>query len=285
MWKKQIVNTTRGEFEIFIKGEGEPICITHLYSEFNELGSYFADEFTDYFKVILVNLRETGNSCKAEEEYLLSMDETVYDLEAIRETLGYKKWAFGGHSTGGMLGLKYGVIAQNSLTKMVVGGAAASNKYMEHPGSMYCPKSPMNKRVLEILEILKTSNDRDERISAGIEWSNMSLYYPEKREEYFKNPSSGRTVAKRLDYYSYTELPTFNVVDQLKDIKIPVFVYCGVHDAQCPFVFSEEINENLFNSILFKFNYSNHSPFIEEKELFKEMIVKFKEVEAQVLLD
>ncbi len=114
------------------------MCITHLYSEFNQLGSYFADEFTKYFKVILVNLRETGKSCKAEEDDLLSMEETVYDLEALRVALGYTKWAYGGHSTGGMLGLKYAVQAQQSLSKIIVGGAAASNRYMEHKGSMYC---------------------------------------------------------------------------------------------------------------------------------------------------
>ncbi|SES63672.1 proline iminopeptidase [Oceanobacillus limi] len=285
MWKSEIVETSRGKFEIFIKGEGDPICITHLYSEFNELGSYFADEFTNYFNVILVNLREAGNSCKAEDDNLLSMEETVYDLEAIREALGYEKWAFGGHSTGGMLGLKYGLIAQSSLTKIIVGGAAASNKYMEHPESMYCPKSPLNKRVLEILDILKTSNNKEERVSASIEWSNMSLYYPEKRDEYFKDPSSGRTVAKRLDYYSYRELPTYNLVNQLSNVKVPVFVYCGVHDAQCPLVFSEEINTNLHNSVLYKFHSSNHSPFIEEKNKFNKMIVNFKAVQTDELLE
>jgi proline iminopeptidase len=166
--------------------------------------------------VVLVNLREAGNSCKAAEEHLLSMEETIDDLEAIREALGFKKWAFGGHSTGGMLGLKYGIVGQQSLTKMIIGGAAASNQYMEHPDSMYCPASPLNKRVLEILDIIKHSADRQERIHASIEWSNMSLYKPERREEYFKKPSSGKTVAKRLDYYSYTELPEFDIRDQLK---------------------------------------------------------------------
>jgi proline iminopeptidase len=56
MWEKRLVQTSRGEFEIFIMGTGEPLCATHLYSEFNELGSYFADSFVNHFQVILVNL-------------------------------------------------------------------------------------------------------------------------------------------------------------------------------------------------------------------------------------
>lgn len=183
---------SKGNFEIFRKGEGEPLCSTHLYSAFNELGDYFSSEFTDYFSVILVNLREAGNSCEAEEEYQLSMAESVYDLEAIREALGYEKWAFAGHSTGGMLGLKYAILKPDSLTKVIVGGAAASKQYMKHPESIYCKESPHNKRLLEILNILKTSTNKAERQQANKEWSDMSLYYPEKREEYFQKPSSGK---------------------------------------------------------------------------------------------
>lgn len=46
MWKQQIINTKRGTFELFTKGNGKPLCITHHYSQFNETGDYFADVFT-----------------------------------------------------------------------------------------------------------------------------------------------------------------------------------------------------------------------------------------------
>ncbi len=33
MGEQVFVETTRGRFEIFTQGEGEPLCVTHLYSE------------------------------------------------------------------------------------------------------------------------------------------------------------------------------------------------------------------------------------------------------------
>ncbi len=33
MWKKEMIETTRGWFELFIYGEGNPLWVTHLYSE------------------------------------------------------------------------------------------------------------------------------------------------------------------------------------------------------------------------------------------------------------
>lgn len=90
-WKQMLIDTYRGVFEVFSKGEGDPICVTHHYSEFNKTGDYFAETFTNTQKVYLVNLREAGNSEKANESYHLSMLETIFDVEAIRDALGIEK--------------------------------------------------------------------------------------------------------------------------------------------------------------------------------------------------
>lgn len=240
MWKQHLVDTVRGKFEIFVQGDGEPVCITHLYSEFNDVGNYFADAFVKNFKVYLVNLKDAGNSCKAKNEEELSMRESVKDLEAIREVLRLDKWSYAGHSTGGMLSLVYATLFQENLSKLMVGGATATKKYMEHKGSMYSPSSPLNKRVRKLLSILKSSDSNvEDKSTANREWTNMSLYNIEKRDEYFRKPSSGKVVPKRLDYYSFHDLPKFEIHKELTMVKVPTIVYCGRHDTQCPLVFSE----------------------------------------------
>jgi proline iminopeptidase len=279
MWQREFVETSRGKFELFTQGEGLPLCNTHLYSEFNELGNSFPDILVGNFKVYLVNLKDAGNSSKTIIDDELSMVETSKDLEAIRIALGLEKWAFAGHSTGGMLGLVYATLFPHSLTKLLIGGATASKNYMEHEGSMYSSKSPLNKRLKEIFAILKSSKlSREERIKASREWTGMSLYRPEKYTEYFSKPSSGKVVQKRLDYYSFVDLPHFDIKDELEKILTPTFVYCGKHDTQCPLFFSKEIHASLSNSELYIFNESNHFPFVEEKVLFKEMVKEFAEI-------
>ncbi len=278
MWKKELIHTKRGTFEYFVKGKGEPICITHLYSQFNEKGYYFADPFTEHFQVFLVNLKNAGNSSTVNSAEELSMLESVKDLEAIREELGFQRWAFGGHSTGGMLALKYAIHFPNSLTKVVVGGATASYEYMNHEGSIYSRKNPHNKRLKEIFSLLNTSNNRQERRTVAREWLEMSLYRPQNYDIYFSKPSSGGVVQERLDYYSYEELPNYDIREELKNVKIPAIVYCGKHDSQCPLVFSEEIHKQLQHSFFYCFHESNHNPFLEEAEAFEEMVQAFKKL-------
>ncbi len=81
--------------------------------------------FTATHRVFLINLRDAGNSLKANSEKELSMIETIHDLEAIREALQLPTWHFAGHSTGGMLGLLYAITYPHSLQSLVVAGSCS----------------------------------------------------------------------------------------------------------------------------------------------------------------
>ncbi|MBW9235227.1 hypothetical protein JQK62_24035, partial [Leptospira santarosai] len=125
-----------------------------------------------------------------------------------------------------------------SLAQIVIGGASASKEYMNHPGSIYCKDNLNNKRLLEIFTTLNSpSSSIEAKRSVGREWTEMSIYRPEKYEEYFNVPNSGSVVPDRLNYYSYSELPTYDLMAHLGTITVHTTVYCGLHDAQCPYLF------------------------------------------------
>ena len=273
MWNQRYIETKRGRFEIFEKGEGEPLAITHLYSEYDNRGNAFANPFTDYYHVYLINVRGAGNSVNAQSEREYSMDETVLDLESIREALGIDKWAFGGHSTGGMLGLKYAVFNEESLNKIIVSGAAASIHYNTDSKSIFCNLNPNFNRIREIMNLF---NDLDlpveERQKLSREWALMSFYKAENLAKAHEKPNSGKTVGARLDYFRKVDCHTFDVTEQLKQVTIPSFVSSGVYDAQCPYRFGVEIAELIPNATFTAFEQSNHYPFWEEKLAFDEFV-------------
>ena len=157
-WERCLLNTERVVFEIFIKGKGTPLCVTHHYSVFNQTGDYFAESFTRTNKVFLVNLRETGYSEKAKLPYQLSMLESIFDLEAIREELGLLKWGFAGHSTGGMLGIIYGIYFSDCLNFSVLVGTSAREYMTFSKDCIYNPAHPQFYRMQELNETLKRSN-------------------------------------------------------------------------------------------------------------------------------
>ncbi|OXB99965.1 proline iminopeptidase [Bacillus sp. M13(2017)] len=267
MWTQQIINTKRGTFELFTKGNGESLCITHHYSQFNETGDYFADVFTATHRVFLINLRDTGRSVTAQSENELSMIETIHDLEAIREALQLPTWHFAGHSTGGMLGLLYAITYPNSLQSLVLVGAAASN-YTETPFCIYHLEHPQFHYMQKLIENLKnpllTSEERKE---LSTKRTKLSLYKPENYNSYFCKPIQKTMSASRMNAFT-NEYLSFDLRKNLSSIQTKTLIICGRHDVQCPIQCSIDMHEGIRNSIFVTLEESNHYPFLEEAAQF-----------------
>ena len=276
MWEQQLIKTERGIFEIFVKGKGKPICVTHPYSEYNSNGNRFANPFTEQYKVFLVNVRGAGQSDSIESDEQLKIEETVEDLEGIRRALGIASWSFAGHSAGGMLGLLYALNYPQSINHLIVCGAAASNRYTQHSDSIFSKKNPKNLRVLEILDILNNPDTSMElRIAANREWSMMHLYRPEKLDDYFTEPDSGSSVPKLLHHFAYKEVRRFDLTGNLEEISVTTLVLAGLYDAGCPIDCCREIAEKIPGAQMVVFEESNHAPYVEEPEKFAKAIKEF----------
>lgn len=269
-WERKLIHTTRGVFELFIKGQGAPLCVTHHYSEFNQTGDYFAESFTRTNQVFLINLREAGQSEKASEPYQLSMLESIFDLEAIREALGFLQWGFAGHSTGGMLGILYGIHFSESLHVNVIVGAAAREYMTFSKDCIYNPAHPDFHRMQELIETLKQSDlTMEKRNELAVERTKLSLYSPEKYGELFSlNIHKGMSAA-RMNFF-IRELQVYDVSRKLEFISVPTLVMCGRYDVQCPLMYSIEMAEGIPHSRLIIIEKSNHYPFLEEAEQFGE---------------
>ncbi|WP_392455513.1 alpha/beta fold hydrolase [Chryseomicrobium aureum] len=275
MWKRQIIKTDRGTFEIFRKGQGAPLCVTHHYSVFNESGDYFAESFTDTHEVFLMNLRECGESEKANESYHLSMLETVFDLESIRKALEIEKWVYAGHSTGGMLGVIYGIYFSDSLLFNVIVGAAARDYFTFSKQCIYHSEHPKYEKMQMLLShLMRPELSQKEKEMLKVERTKLSLYRPENHDEYFSKNISKQISAKRLEFFN-REVQIFDVTKKLKLITCPVLIICGEHDVQCPIEYSLEMHELIPNSKFLGMNYSNHYPFLEEAALFKKEVFNF----------
>lgn len=271
-WKREMIETTRGCFEVFVKGEGEPVCITHLYSEFNESGDYFAETFIENSKVFLVNLKDVGNSDKAKNAHELSMVDTVLDLEEIRKVYGYPSWTFAGHSTGGMIGILYGIHFSSSLKSLILVGTSAREYSSSSSKCIYNEGHPKFNRMQELMELLKQQNLRGEELyRLSKERTQLSLFRPENYELYFSKNIIKKISANRLNFFSREQL-IFDVTRQLAAVKTKTIILRGRYDVQCPVDFSVEMSELIPDASLHIFEESNHYPFLEEKVEFKRVV-------------
>lgn len=275
IWEREMIETSRGIFEVFKKGRGKPLCVTHHYSSFNESGDYFADTFTDTHLVILVNLRECGLSEKATESYQLSFIETILDLEEIRKALGFKMWGFAGHSTGGMIGLLYGVKFSSSLLYSIIVGAAAREYQTFSSNCIYNKEHPFFNKMQSLLHLLSDPNVPEEKKEIyKVERTKLSLFNPDNYSTYFKKAIHKSLNPTRLNFFS-REIAIFDITKQLCLIKTPTLIICGEHDVQCPVEYSIELAAEINKSKLVIFSVSNHYPFLEEETKFHKELKLF----------
>lgn len=271
IWKKHLIKTNRGNFEVFITGKGTPVCVTHHYSEFNESGDHFAQSFADNHTVILVNLREAGNSAKAIEPYQLSMIEAVFDLEAIRKELGYDSWTFAGHSTGGMIGVLYGIHYSSSISSLLIVGSAA-REYASSSMCIYNEGHAHFNRMQELIELLKLSTlSITEKMRLSRKRTQLSLFNPIKYDEYFDKEIHKTMSVRRMNFFN-REVLIFDVTRQLSRITSNTIIVCGRYDVQCPVSFSIEMSELIPGASLYIMEESNHYPFLEEGIKFKQIV-------------
>ncbi|MBA2173733.1 alpha/beta hydrolase [Halobacillus locisalis] len=272
LWEQQIVNTERGSFEMFVRGEGPPLAVTHLYSEFNQTGDYFAQSFTEYNRVFLINLRGCGESEEPHETYQFSMLESVLDLESIRRALGFSQWSFAAHSTGAMLGVLYGVHASPFIRDMILVGGGAREYMSDTPSCIYHTGHAKYEQMQRYLELLKREDlSEEERKEVKRSRTQLSLYRPELHDAYFSSGIEKGLSAKRLNFFS-RELHIFDLTRKLPLIDCDVLIACGRHDVQCPLLFSEEMKDRIPKARLIIFEESNHYPFLEEKENFRRTV-------------
>lgn len=91
-----------------------------------------------------------------------------------------------GHSTGGILGVIYGIYCSNSLRKLVLVGAAAREYMTFSPDCIYNDKHPSFKKMQDLMEKLKRSDlSITEKMRITKERTKLSLYTPENYGEYF----------------------------------------------------------------------------------------------------
>ena len=276
VWERVYLDTDRGRFEVFVNGVGKPLCVTHLYSEFNETGDRFANQFVAHRQTFLVNLKEAGKSPRVYDDSELAMEQAVEDLEAIRRALGFAVWDFAGHSTGGMLGLLYAVRYGGSLGALIVVGAAASKAYTSQADCIYHSEHPKFERMQELRALqLQEGLSPEQKSQYGKEITKLSLFVPDNYDRYFAGNVRKNVAPKRLEHFSRVDFPNFELTQSLRSVTVRSLVMCGVHDVQCPLRCSVEIHENMPNSQLVVFAASNHYPFLEEEAAFSKHVALF----------
>ncbi|MFW9865752.1 MAG: alpha/beta fold hydrolase [Candidatus Thorarchaeota archaeon] len=271
-----IVNVNDTELFYIKHGSGTPFLVMHGGLGFDH--TYFRPELDPLggqLQLIYFDYRGHGRSGRPPVS-TITFDQLADDTEELRKVLGFGKIGVIGHSAGGLVALKYAINFPQNLSHLILLNTfpAFDRKYVKDSLTEIQAKNPspevmkafnapnsttledlkQNLRIINYLYVFNFNSEIKKRFDKMIDEMNFNLEI---------SAINGLLMSK------------FNVLEDLSKITAPTLIIGGKGDAIVPVSQAKRLYENIRNSEIYLFEKSGHYPFLEEPELFINIILKW----------
>src|SRR5690242_12647978 len=113
-----------------VKGHGEPLVLMHGGPGLDHVSLTPFLGLADRFTIVLYDHRCNGRSTGAPVTSM-TFDNLAADADALRETLGFERWAVLGHSFGGHVALEYALRYPNRVSRLVLLDTAGDARWSQ----------------------------------------------------------------------------------------------------------------------------------------------------------
>ncbi|WP_042722983.1 alpha/beta fold hydrolase [Flavobacterium sp. B17] len=249
-------------------GEGKPIVLIHGWPLSDEMYEYQYQYLSRKgFRVIGITLRGFGKSDKPYGRY--DFDVFSDDIKVVLDKLNIENAVLGGFSMGGAVVIHY-VTKYNSahVGKLALFGAAAPSWSQREGFPNGVPAD-----VAEGLIKATMTNRQDLIASLGTGFQAKEGNISKNMERWLERINLDASPYATTE--SIKALKNLDLRSQLSKIKTPVAIFHGVQDKSCPFVWAEDLQKDIKNATLIRFENSGHALFLEEMEKFNTELEKF----------
>jgi pimeloyl-ACP methyl ester carboxylesterase len=189
-----------------------------------------------------------------------SIDEYVEEVKRFCDERGLKNMVMVGHSMGGAIAQKFALDHPEYLRAIV----------------LVCTGAKL--RVTTVI-FDKIERNYDEAVELIME---LSFSDKARREIEEKAAGEMKKIGAEVTYGDFEAFDKFNVMDRVKEIKVPTLIVCGMEDRLTPLKHSEYLKDNIPNSKLETIADAGHMVMLEKPEEFNQRLEKFvKELDMQ----
>jgi pimeloyl-ACP methyl ester carboxylesterase len=249
-----------------VYGHGYPLVLMH--------GGPGADLYTmmsfkplsDHFTLVFYDHRCNGRSEGAEISSM-TMENLTADADALRQILGFEKWAVLGHSFGGYVALEYALRYPNSLTHLVLVDTGGDYKWGRENAPKVLSQRGFSPDFVKMASHL---------LNGQIEPDEMSSHLMKLGKAY--NPHTGlhqlphmlilalrlKLQPEALIFAANTYLKNWTVMDRLGEIQVPTLLLAGREEFIYPPEHQQELARRINNSRLVIIDRAGHNPQDEQ---------------------
>lgn len=248
-------------------GDGYPLVLMHGGPGLDHNSLFPFRRFEDQFTVVFYDHRCNGRS---EGAPLSSMtwENLTADADALREHLGFEKWAVLGHSFGGNVALEYTLRYPERVSHLVLVDTGGDSRWpLQNAAELTLSRSRSPKKAELVRRWFNGKFEPSEMIPMSLRILNL----------YFSRPSlwadardliAGEWKTKmRPETFIVASrhlLPGWSVMGRLGEIKAPTLVIAGRDDFVFPPECQLELASGISNARLQLIERAGHNPHSEQ---------------------
>jgi proline iminopeptidase len=223
---------------LFVKvmGRGYPLVLMHggPGSDHTTMTPFqaCADQFTLVFYDHRCNGRSEGADLSS-----MTWENLTADAEALRQALGFDKWAVLGHSFGGMVGLEYALRYPESLSHLLLLGTCGDTWWVQENAPRVLAQRGFSPDTVETARRFFNGEMTPSEMVLATFKLGKAYYHHLSPRQLVRDMLLGFRVKSRPEaqIYGYGQLlKGWSVMDRLGEIKVPTLVMTGRDDFQFP---------------------------------------------------
>jgi proline iminopeptidase len=217
-------------------GNGVPLLLMHGGPGGDHITMSPFRPLADNFTLIFYDHRCNGRSEGAEVSSM-TWENLTADADALRQTLGFEKWAVLGHSFGGMVALEYALRYPKSLSHLLLLDTCGDTRWAQQNAPKILAKRGYRAATVKLAQRYYNGQIAPGEMSSAIMKLARAYYHHLSPLQLVKDLSLGMRMKSRPEalIFGYGQLlQGWTVMDRLGEIKVPTLVMAGRDDFQFP---------------------------------------------------
>ncbi len=226
------------EVSLFVQvvGQGYPLVLMH--------GGPGADHSTmlplrrcaDQFTLVFYDHRCNGRSVGAPVTSM-TWENLTADADALRQMLGFEKWAVLGHSFGGMVALEYALRYPASLSHLILVDTCGDSRWAQENAPKVLAQRGYSPATVEMARRFFNGEIAPNEMIPALMKFGSAYYHHLSPVQFIQTTASGLRVKTRPEAQIFGFghlLKGWTVMDRLGEITAPTLVMAGRDDFQFP---------------------------------------------------
>jgi proline-specific peptidase len=244
-----------------VLGDGAPLVLMHGGPGADHISMLPFRRYADQCTLVFFDHRCNGRSTGAGVS-TMTWENLTADADALRQELGFEKWAVLGHSFGGMVALEYALRYPQSLSHLLLVDTCGDIRWAQENAPDTLAERGFPPDTVKLARRFFNGQIAPNEMLPAMMRFGKAYYHHLSPLQTVRMLLSGFRVKMRPEAQIYgfgTLLKGWNVMDRLTEIRVPTLVMAGRHDFQFPPEHQEMLAAGIPNARLEIIEHAGHN--------------------------